>query len=153
MRSSVKDVGAGLFALLAAAVFFSQSGDLEGVGLLYPQLIVGFITLGGLYLVGLGLWKWRSGRDRADGDEPVAVGRVAMIAALSLAYILVIPLLGFYAASVAYLFGSAVALNDTGSGLRKAAISACVLTAVMCLAVWAGFSLLLHVPTPKGFFF
>jgi hypothetical protein len=153
MRSSVKDVGAGLFALLVAAVFFGQSGDLEGVGLLYPQLIVGFISLGGLYLVGLGLWKRRSGRDKTVNDEAVAVGRVAMIAALSLAYILIVPVFGFYAASVIFLFGSAVALNDTGSSLRKSALSACVLTTVMCVAVWAVFSLLLHVPTPEGILF
>ncbi|MDR1488918.1 MAG: tripartite tricarboxylate transporter TctB family protein [Desulfovibrio sp.] len=153
MRSGVKDIAAGLFSLLAAAAFFCQSGDVEGVGLLYPQLIMGFIASGGVYLVALGLWKRRSGRDEAGDGEAVARTRVAMIAVGSLAYALIIPLLGFYAASVVFLFGSAMALNDTGAGPRKAALSASVLTMIMCLAVWAGFSLLLHVPTPDGLLF
>jgi hypothetical protein len=153
MRSSVLDIAAGLFALFIAAVFFSQSGDLEGVGLLYPRLLVGFIALCGVYLVGLGLFKRRPGRDRVASDESVAIGRVAMISVLSLAYSLLIPVFGFYPASALFLFGAAMILNDAGVGPFKAALSACVLTAVMCLAVWAGFALLLHVPTPEGLFF
>jgi hypothetical protein len=153
MRSSVTDMAAGLFALLIAAVFFSQSGDLEGVGLLYPRLLIGFIALCGIYLVGLGLFKRRPGRDRIASDEPVAVRRVGMIAALSLAYCLLIPVFGFYPASALFLFGAAMILNDAGVGPLKAALSACILTVVMCLAVWAGFALLLHVPTPEGLLF
>ncbi|MDR2799772.1 MAG: tripartite tricarboxylate transporter TctB family protein [Desulfovibrio sp.] len=152
-RSSVKDIAAGLFSLLAVAVFFSQSGDVEGVGLLYPRLIMGFIALGGAYLVVLGLWKRRAGRDGAGGGDAVSVTRVAVIAACSLIYVLIIPLLGFYAASAVFLFGSAMALNDAAAGPRKAALAASILTMIMCLAVWAGFSLLLRVPTPDGLFF
>ena len=123
------------------------------MGLLYPQLLTGFIAFGGAYLVGLGLFKRRPGRDRTAGDEPVTIRRVAIIAALSLAYCLIIPVLGFYPASVLFLFGAAMILNDAGVGPLKAALSACVLTIVMCLTVWAGFSLLLHVPTPEGLLF
>ncbi|MDR3175456.1 MAG: tripartite tricarboxylate transporter TctB family protein [Desulfovibrio sp.] len=153
MRSSVRDIAAGLFSLFTAAVFFCQSGNVEGLGRLYPRLIIGFIALGGVYLVGLGLWKRISARDKPGGEETVARKRVAMISAFSLSYVLIIPLLGFYTTSVLFLFGSSIALNDAAYSRRKAALSACVLTLVMCFCVWAGFSLLLHVPTPEGIFF
>lgn len=152
MRSSVTDITAGLFSLVVAALFQSQSGDLEGVSLMYPRLLVGFIALGGIYLLGKGLYKLRGSDTKSDG-EPVAWKRVGMISALSIGYVLVISLLGFYSASILFLFGTAVLLNDTGRGPLKAAVAACILTVVMCAAVWAGFGLLLHVPTPEGLLF
>ena len=85
--------------------------------------------------------------------EPVAVKRVVMISVLSIAYALVIPVLGFYSTSILFLFGAAMVLSDTGGLSAKTAVSACMLTAIMCLSVWGGFTLLLHVPTPEGLLF
>ncbi len=153
MRSSITDLVAGLFSLLIALAFYSQCGDLTGVSLMYPSLIIGFITLGGLYLLAQGLLKMRRGCDTIADDEPVALKRVAMISVISMAYVVLIPLLGFYSASALFLFGAAMVLSDMGGGPAKTAVAAGILTAVMCLSVWGGFALLLGVPTPEGMFF
>ena len=154
MRSSVIDLAAGVFSLLFAAAFYVQSGELEGVGRQYPMGLVVFILLGGFVLLGQGIHKRLSGRDPVPADaEPTAYSRVALITAASVAYVLLISLLGFYMASVIFLFGSAMALNDAGWAWQKSAMAACALTVIMCLAVWLGFTKLLFVPTPEGLLF
>jgi hypothetical protein len=80
-------------------------------------------------------------------EEPVAFRRVGIIVFASAAYRVLVPVLGFYTASALFLFGSAMVLNDTKV---SALLSACLLTAIMCLAVWLGFSVLLGVPVPGG---
>ena len=154
MRSGVVDLAAGVFSLLFATAFYAQSGELKGVGHDYPLGLIIFIFLGGLYLLALGIHKRLSGRDSIPVDaEPTAYSRVAVIAAASIAYVLLISLLGFYTASMFFLFGSAMALNDAGWSWQKSAMAACALTVIMCLAVWLGFAKLLLVPTPEGWLF
>jgi hypothetical protein len=154
MRGSTRDLAAGAFSLLAAAAFYVQSGNLKGLGRDYPLGLIIFIALGGILLLAHGLRGRLSGRDAIPTDaEPAAYRRVAVITAASAAYAFLVVLLGFYTASAAFLFGSAMALNDAGWGWKKSAVAACVLTAVMCFAVWFGFARLLRVPTPEGLFF
>jgi len=154
MRSSVIDLAAGVFSLLFAAAFYIQSGELKMLGRDYPLGLIIFIALGGLWLLAQGIHKRWSGRDAAPVDaEPAAYNRVAVITAASVAYVFLIPLLGFYMASVIFLFGSAMALNDAGWGWKKSIMAACALTAIMCFAVWLGFTKLLYVPAPEGLFF
>ena len=154
MRGSVRDLAAGAFSLLCAAAFYVQSGKLKGLGRDYPLGIIIFIALGGLFLLAQGLRRRLSGRDAIPTDaEPVAYSRVGVITAAAVAYACLIALLGFYTASTAFLFGSAMALNDAGRGWKKSAVAACALTAIMCFAVWLGFAKLLRVPTPEGLFF
>jgi hypothetical protein len=146
MRSSSADLAAGIFSLLFAGVFFAQSGELEGVGLLYPQWLIGLISLGGLVLLLQGLNK-RRGRDSIVDKEVATYSRVGIITALSVGYALLISGLGFYPASVIFLSLSAIILNDSGEPPYKAA---CMLTIIMCFAVWLVFAVLLGVPTPEG---
>ncbi len=152
MRSSVADIASGLAVLAVAGVFHAQSGDLEGVSLLFPRMLIIFMTVGGILVCVQGLLKRRKGED-APHDEPVAVGRVVMISAGAIAYVLCIPLLGFYPASVIYLFSMAMVLGDAGGGTRRKALASAAFTVVLCLFVWIGFAMLLGVPTPEGMLF
>jgi len=153
MRSSIADITSGAFVFLVAAVFYYQSGELEGISLLFPQLLIGFMTIGGIYLMAKGFLTQKQGRDKVINDEPVSVKRVVSISAGSIAYALFTPLLGFYPATVIFLFGMAMVLNDAGVSTRKSAMMAAILTIVVTFAVWAGFALLLSVPTPASIFF
>jgi hypothetical protein len=154
MRSGVMDLAAGVFSLLFAAAFYVQSDALKGIGRDYPLGLIVFIALGGLFLLAQGIRKRLSGRDTAPADaEPTAYGRVAVITAASVTYALLVPLLGFYTASMVFLFASAAVLNDAGQGWKKNVMAACALTVIMCLAVWLGFAALLRVPTPEGLLF
>ncbi|WP_243838227.1 hypothetical protein [Nitratidesulfovibrio liaohensis] len=70
MRSSVADIASGLAVLVMAGVFHAQSGDLEGVSLLFPRMLIIFMALGGIYLCGLGLLKGRKGGMRRRTTNP-----------------------------------------------------------------------------------
>ncbi|MDR0828372.1 MAG: tripartite tricarboxylate transporter TctB family protein [Desulfovibrio sp.] len=152
MRKSTSDLVAAVFALALSGLFFLNTGDLEGTGLNYPLLILAFMVLCVLALIFSGLrarQRAEDGEARIDA-EPVAVKRVLIISAASLLYAIFIPILGFYAASALFLFGAAMVLNESKVRRLKAA---CLLTAIMCLAVWAAFAKLLGVPTPEGLFY
>ena len=153
MRSSVTDITSGLFVLLMASLFHFQSGDLEGVSRMYPQMLIIFMTLGGLYILFQGLLKRRKGCDTESNEEPASMKRILQIAAGAIAYVLVISVLGFYVTTAVFLFGMALLLNDAGWGLRKNMQAAILLAAIMCFFVWGGFHLLLGVPTPEGILF
>lgn len=153
MRSSVADITSGLAVLAIAGVFHAQSGDLEGVSLLFPRMLVIFMTLGAVLLCVQGMLKRRKGEDAPQDDEPVAVGRVVMISVGAIVYVLCIPLLGFYLASALYLFGMSMVLGDASRGTRRKALASAAFTVVLCLSVWIGFAMLLGVPTPEGMLF
>ena len=148
----LKDMLSGLFVLLIAAVFCTQMYELEDVGRNYALLLLAFIVLMGLWLCFQGFGKRRrlAGGPGAGEEEPVAIRRVAVIVAASAAYVALVPILGVYPASALFLCLSAVVLNDSG---RSPYIAACLLTLIMCLAVWLVFSVLLGVPTPEGALF
>ena len=127
-----------------------------GVARDYPIGLIIFTSLGGLFLLALGIRKRLSGSDSIpENAEPTAYGRVAVILAASVAYAFLIYLVGFYLASAAFLFGSAMALSDVDAagGRKKLVIASCIFTAVMCISVWLVFSKLLYVPTPEGLLF
>ncbi|MDR3358169.1 MAG: tripartite tricarboxylate transporter permease [Desulfovibrio sp.] len=148
----LKDMLSGLFVLLISAVFFTQMYELEDVGRNYALLLLAFIVLMGLWLCFQGFRKRRLlVEGLASGEEePVAMRRVAIIVAASAVYAAFIPILGFYPASAFFLCLSAIVLNDTDSSPY---VAACLLTLIMCLAVWLVFAMLLGVPTPEGMLF
>lgn len=157
MRSRTSDIAAGLATLAIAGVFQAQSGDLDGVSLLFPRMLIIFMTLGGVYIFAAGLLTRPSGvKDvscEAKTEEPVAVKRVVIIALGAIVYVGVITLLGFYPASVLFLFGMSMILSDSSVKTAKKAMASAVFTAVLCVAVWFGFALLLGVPTPQSVLF
>jgi hypothetical protein len=156
MRSSSTDLAAGLFALLCAVAFYVQSDGLAGVGRNYSMGLVLFIFMGGLFLLSKGVRRRWSGNDPLpENIEEVSYPRVAFILAASVAYIFSIYLVGFYIASIIFLFGSAIALSNVknSGGWGKLALAAAIFTAVMCISVWIMFVEILYVPTPEGSLF
>jgi len=152
MISRTTDIAAGLAVLGIAGMFQAQSGELEGVSLLFPRMLIIFMTIGGLYLVAKGLIKGRKPSAATEDSEPVKLKRVGIISAGSVVYVLVVPLLGFYPATILFLFGMAMVLGDSTGDTVKKALASAFFTAVLCLAVWLGFALMLNVPTPQSIF-
>ncbi|MDR3320530.1 MAG: tripartite tricarboxylate transporter permease [Desulfovibrio sp.] len=147
----LKDVMSGFFVLLISVVFFTQIFELEDVGRSYALLLLAFITLMGLYLCFQGVLKRRRLAGGVSSDEePVNMRRVAVIVVASVAYAAFIPILGFYPSSSFFLCLSAIILNNSGGSPY---VAACLLTLIMCLAVWLVFAMLLGVPTPEGILF
>lgn len=152
MRKSTSDIAAGLFTLVVAGIFHHQSQELEGISLMFPQMLVIFLALGGVLCVAFGLRKRRLEDDEVTDAEAVAVGRVAQISVGSMGYVAAVPLLGFYPATLVFLFSMGMLLNDANQSTRKTAIAAGLFTVVLCLLVWLGFAVLLGVPTPQSIF-
>ena len=153
MRRSIADITSGAFIFLVAAIFHHQSEPLVGISLLLPRLLIIFMTLGGIYLMVKGFLTQKMGKDRIVDDEPVAIGRVAKISIGSIVYAIATPFLGFYPATMAFLFIMGMMLNDAAGSTRKAATLAALLTVVVTIAVWFGFAFLLSVPTPQSILF
>jgi hypothetical protein len=153
MISRTTDIAAGLAVLAIAGMFQSQSGELEGVSLLFPRMLIIFMTVGGIYLVAKGLIKGRKSSAATEDTEPVKFKRVGIISAGSVVYVLVVPLLGFYPATVLFLFGMAMVLGDSNVTTAKKAMASAFFTVVLCVAVWLGFAFLLGVPTPQSVLF
>lgn len=150
MRSRTTDIAAGLASLAIAGMFQAQSGELEGVSLLFPRMLIIFLTLGGVYLVIKGIM---TGASAPADAEPVNVRRVVTISVGSVVYVLAIPLLGFYPASALFLFAMAMVLGDSTSDTARLAMLSAMFTAILCVAVWLGFALMLNVPTPQSILF
>ncbi len=150
MYQHTKDIYAGLSFLIVALLFGSQLEGLYGVSLVFPQALIIFLAIGGLYLVIKGIVKRKE--STRDG-EAVAVGRVVVISVLSTAYILLIPVIGFFVTSATFLFVSAYIFRERGHSLVRDLLISTGFTAIFCLFVWGCFVKLLNVPTPEGMFF
>jgi len=164
IRSSTADMMAGTFALLVVTLFYTHIGTLRGLGRDYPMGLLTFIFLGGLYLLGKGIYRRLSGRDPlpdaplscgsegAGEVETVSYGRVAFILVVSLVYVYLMTQVGFYIASMIFLFGTGMALSDVqaSGGWKKLALASAIFTAVMCICVYIVFVKFLYVPTPVG---
>ena len=60
MRKSSSDILAGLGFLAVALAFGVQYEGLTGVSRVFPESLITFIALGGIWFVGKGLWRRRS---------------------------------------------------------------------------------------------
>lgn len=148
MTRKLADTLSGLGFLALAAIFWLAGRDLEGISRVFPLLLEIFLAAGGLLLLISGIR--RAADDLACEGKPIW-GRVWLIAAASAAYVLLVPIIGFYVTSFAFLFLMAELLSR-GSGLRHLAASA-GFAVVLCALVYLVFNTLLLVPTPEGVLF
>lgn len=157
MRKSISDILAGLGFLGFAAVFWLSGRDLTGISRVFPESLELFLSLGGAALVAGGLRRLRrevasAGEEAVAAcaqEEPVVAWRVALITVSSMAYVLLIPALGFYAASVLFMFGMGWVMAGRGQGLRGPA-KAMGFALFLSLLVYLVFTRALQVPTPEG---
>ncbi len=150
MYQHTKDILAGISFLLFALLFGSQLGNLEGVSLYFPQSIIILMAIGGVYLVIKGLLtRHKKVRD----NEMLAIGRVVVISVMSIVYVLLIPIFGFFVASIAFLFLASLVYRERDIPFAKSCVVAVLFTSIFSFLVWFGFQFLLGVPTPEGMFF
>lgn len=151
MYQHTKDILSGLAFLIIALVFQSQSLNLSGISRIFPQALIIFLIIGSIYLLAKGTinFKKKEGKD----TEVVVMSRVGIISAISFAYILLVPVLGFFAASIIFLFFSAIVFRDKHKTMVESMLLALGFTIIFCVFVWLSFVYLLNVPTPEGMFF
>ena len=148
MRKCVSDILAGLGFLGFAAAFWLAGRDLTGISRIFPQSLEIFLSLGGVALVAMGLRRFRT-EAACPAEEPVVVWRVALITVSSMAYVLLIPVLGFYAASLVFMVSMGWVMAGRGQGLRGPA-KAVGFALLLCVLVYLVFTRALQVPTPEG---
>lgn len=142
------DLAAGLAVLAFAGMFHIQSGELDGVSLLFPRGLIVFLVCGGVYLL------VKSFRTQASDteSEPTNPLRIIIVSISSILYVLFITILGFYPATAAFLFATAMILADADGGWRRRIMASALFSGVMCCFIWLVFARLLSVPTPAGIF-
>jgi len=141
---SADRVAYGLALALAAAAFFVSLGFPRPEGApsgpnTFPRVLS--LALAALALAGLFL----PARDSAaGGDEPVDTRRLLTLGALSVAYLLALPVLGFISATALFVACTLAAL-----GYRKPA-QALAAGFVLAFALYGVFERLMAVTLPKG---
>lgn len=141
------DICSGIIMAGVAALFGSQLYELNGIGLMFPEALVFIIGVGGIYLIGTGLWKYKK-QYKHEPFETASVKRIVIIVAGSIMYAVLIPLLGFYPISALFLFAMTMCLQDEGVSMKRTAINGAILSVVLCIAIYISFTILLNVPTP-----
>jgi putative tricarboxylic transport membrane protein len=153
-QSSAKsDLLSALFTLALITPFILQFGELEGISLLFPRMLVCFMAVGALALFGMARLKSKASGDWSLGGDKPHMGRVALISVASVAYIALVYPLGFYPASALFLFCAALCLHRSEGGWTRDVLVSLFFAALLCALVWGGFSRLLRVPTPEGLLF
>ncbi|MFU2208237.1 tripartite tricarboxylate transporter TctB family protein [Solidesulfovibrio sp. C21] len=147
MTRKYADFLSGLGFLAIALLFWSAGRDLTGISRIFPTILELFLGLGGL---GLLLNSLRKSLGGTSCEEMPVWGRVWLILACSIVYVICVPLLGFYVASLLFLFLVAMVLG--GHWDWKHAKIAALFSVGLCVLVYLVFKLLLSVPTPKGLF-
>lgn len=155
MRKSSSDIFAGLGFLVVAFAFGMQYEGLTGVSRVFPEILITFIALGGIWFVGKGLWRRRSEREKsaAPRGESTAWRRVAIITVLALGYAVTIPCVGFFVSTGVFLFLAFFFLDASERDFGTKVLHGVIFSVVFSLLIWVGFVKLLSVPTPEGFLF
>lgn len=148
MRRAHADILSGLGFLAIAAGFWFAGRDLTGISRVFPGMLEAFLALGGVGLIINGLRI--SPEVRACAGMPIW-RRVWLMAASSLVYTVCVSFLGFYVSSAGFLFVMSLAFGRSW-GKRQLGAAA-VFSALVCVAVYVVFRMLLLVPTPQGLFF
>lgn len=145
--SARADLLSSLCLIVLVAAFYFQTFELEGIGMLFPSILLVFLSAGAVYLGAKGFWKLHA-RYRAEAPDPASFNRIAVISAASVVYVLLMPYLGFYPMSVIFLFGMTLLLRDSGVTWRHTLLNAFLVTVIITGAVYVTFTWLLNVPTP-----
>lgn len=154
MRKSTSDIWAGLGFLAVALAFGVQYDSLVGVSRVFPETLISFIALGGIWFVGKGLWRRRS-EDKKAGEEGEHTSwrRVAIITLFALCYAAAISTLGFFSSTGLFLFLAFLFLDASDRDFGTRIFHGLIFSIVFSLLIWVGFSKLLNVPTPEGLLF
>lgn len=146
------DLRAGLGFIGMALAFLFQYEGLEGVSRVFPETLTCLLLAGGVYFVLKGLWLRRRGGTPPQ-EEHVAWPRVGIICLAALIYAALIPVLGFFAATALFIFCATLILGGHGQSAPRLACTAALFAVGFGLLIWAGFTMLLNVPTPSGLLF
>lgn len=150
MRESVKDIIAGIFLLLLAVLVFIYSFSVKvfipidiGSGF-FPRLVAVMLAVVSLPIIGGGLRRYAREKGSPFSVPYVNVFGVTASTICMGAYIALLDVLGFFIASVLYLFAqfSVLAVNDRKNMIRIGILSLVIPVFVYVVFVY-GFDMIL----------
>ena len=164
MRKAIADIGSGIGFLAIAAVFFVQHEDGYGVSYVFPLLLMGVISLGGVYYLIKGLFEYvrerqaekkaQAGTSAMEQQEARPAGEhwgnIIWVSAMAIAYAVAIPLVGYWISTGLFLFITYIGLVRRSGNIPRSLINAAIFGGGFSLLVWVGFVKLMSVPTPEG---
>ncbi len=165
MRKSQQDFWAGILFLAISGAFFVQYDTLTGVSRVFPELLISFIGLGGVYFVIKGIWgelqhkkglapapQEDAGHGGAEEDEKVSWARIGKISLLSIVLVFAVEYIGFFVSTFVFLAVAYLALGSK-EGKYSIYVRAILFALPFTAGVWLLFVKLLAVPTPAGILF
>ncbi len=135
-----RDVIVAAALLLLAVASAAGVWTLEGGARNFPITMAGLLGVGAVILMARSL-AGNPSKAEAE-DTPVAYGRLLIVAAITVGFVLVMPWIGFYPATFLYLAG----LYCWLTAMRT--VSALGLAVALTVAIYLLFGLFLAVPTP-----
>lgn len=148
-------VTAALLAVLGGAVIWQARGY-STLGKVFPTAIAGAMVVLCVALVARNVLAGRRGSlrgaDEAGGPSDGSNWRRAALLAVMAAWIALLPVLGFYSASLLGFLGCmAVAIHERVGRAEAAALA--VATLVLPLGFWLLMVEVLRIPVPRGLLF
>jgi hypothetical protein len=154
-KERIKDVYVSVLVLIICFVFYMNTGELTPPADIFPKAVILILSvLGGLLLI-KALWlkgEYVKSEEDEEDDGDVNVQRKWLSIVALIAYVIVIPMLGFYVTSSIFLLGISWYLAGMQKKLRALLIPVIVSSVVMSV-IFIAFSILLRVPVPKGILF
>lgn len=141
------DLYGGVFMILVALLFFSKLGRLNEYSKLFPQAIIVLLIASGIGLIIKSIRKPALAVLFSIEDRK----SVILVAAITLAWVLLFKHIGFVVTSMVSLTALLFALDDNKNlkgFLKSSFIAVCLIASLYLL-----FSKVLYVPFPKGMFF
>lgn len=152
MPKYLQDICSGITFLCISLAFWVQYKQLSGVSRIFPEALITLITLGGVYYLIKGYFRYRKEKAEKQHEEKeqFLFMRLVFILFASIILIFLIEFLGFYTASFIFLFISYIFLANK-RGL-KVVRNSFIFSVCFMFAVWLLFHYILLVPTPAGLF-
>ena len=155
MPKHLQDLFSGIIFLVISIAFGTQHDGLTGVSLIFPNILIGLICVGGLYFCIKGLIpilkKHTNINNNQTDNEPFLWKRVILITICATILIFLIEFLGFYTSSFLFVFCAFMLFSSNTYSIKKI-VNALIFSGCLILSIWGLFHAILKVPTPIGIF-
>ncbi|MBM7554459.1 tripartite tricarboxylate transporter TctB family protein [Thalassobacillus pellis] len=151
-KERVQDIVVSIIVLAISFLFYINTKTLTPPADIFPKVVIGIFSILGVILLVKAIFYRKYGEE-ADEETPEKVDmkrRWFSITGL-LAYIFLVPILGFYVTSGIYLVLVSISLNDEKISV-KSLVKPITIASLVMLALYGTFTVFLRVPVPGGIF-
>ncbi|GGC83630.1 membrane protein [Thalassobacillus devorans] len=150
----VKDILVALIILGVSFLFYINTKTITPPADIFPKVvIIIFSGLGTLLLLKAIFYKKHGQEEESGEEDPEKINAKRRWISITsiIAYIFLVPLLGFFVTSAIFLTGISIYLNDEKFSI-KSLVKPLAISVVIMVVLYGTFSVFLKVPIPSGMF-